>query len=61
RLFLKAGAKVEKSFLTGKKFVKFFFGKFSFPFSSFLSIFQVTLLVLRGANVTSVFHSHKLF
>ena len=34
RLFLKAGAKVENLFLTGKCFLKFFFKKISFLFSS---------------------------
>jgi len=33
RLYLKAGAKVENLFLTGKCFLKFFFKKISFPFS----------------------------
>jgi len=35
-LFLKAGAKVENLFLTGKSFLKFFFRKISFPFYFFI-------------------------
>ena len=62
RLFLKAGAKVENLFLTGKCFLKFFLKKFYFLFS-FFSITNLSMSsnVLRGANVTSVFKSHKLF
>ncbi|MFV5692860.1 hypothetical protein ACM55K_12610, partial [Flavobacterium sp. LT1R49] len=56
KVFLKAGAKVQLLFLTGKKFLKFFFGNFYFHLLLFfLSVYQGTLLVLRGANVTSVF------
>ena len=38
--------------------MKLFFVSFS---SFFLSVSQGTFRVLRGANVISVFHSHKLF
>ena len=41
-----------------KKFWNFFFVSFSL---FLLPISQGTFRVLRGANVTSVFHSHKLF
>ena len=62
RLSLKAGAKVENLFLTGKCFLKFFFKEIFVSFStSYLPIYQWTFRVLRGANVTSVFKSHKLF
>jgi len=46
RLFLKAGAKVENLFLTGKCFLKFFFRKFYFPF---------LLLIYQSVNELSVF------
>ena len=56
-----AGAKVTILFVLAR-LLKSFFEKYFFAFfSSFLSVFQGTLLVLRGANVTSVFESHKLF
>ena len=62
RLCFKAGAKLKLSFVSRKKNLKnletFFFVSF---FYFFLPISQGTFRVLRGANVTSVFHSHKLF
>ena len=62
RLCFKAGAKVENLFLNGKCFLKFFFRKIFILISSpNLPIYQWTFRVLRGANVTSVFKSHKLF
>jgi hypothetical protein len=62
RLSLKAGAKVENLFLTGKCFLKFFLENFHSLFLLFIyqPINELSLL-LRGANVTSVFKSHKLF
>ena len=56
KVSLKAGAKVQLLFLTGKKFLKFFLGNFNLHLLLlFLSVCQGTLLFLRGANVTSVF------
>ena len=57
-----SGCKSSYSFLTGKKFLKFFFEKFIFRFLLFFSsVCQGTLHVLRGAKVSHVFKSHKLF
>jgi len=43
-------------------FFEVFFEKFSFPFLLFIyQSFNELFRVLRGANVTSVFKSHKLF
>ena len=62
RLFLKAGAKLKILFVSCKKKLKKFETFFFVSFSSFsLSVSQGTFRVLRGANVISVFHSHKLF
>jgi len=60
RLSLKAGAKV-KLLSNWQMFFEFFFEKFLFLFSTQLyqSINELSN-VLRGANVTSVFKSHKL-
>ncbi len=61
RLFLKAGAKLKLLFVSRKKNLKNFETFFSFPFSHFSSVSQGTFRVLRGANVKSIFKSHKLF
>ena len=61
-LFLKAGAKLKIYFVSRKKNLKNFETFFFVPFFSFsLPVFQITFRILRGANVISVFHSHKLF
>jgi hypothetical protein len=57
-----SGCKSRKLISNWQMFLEVFLRKFSFPF--FLLIYQsVNELsdVLRGANVTSVFKSHKLF
>jgi len=62
RLSLKAGAKVNNSFVSGKSFVEVFLKNIFFPcFRILLSAFQRILPFLRGANVTSIFKPRKLF
>jgi hypothetical protein len=57
-----SGCKTTTSFLISKNFLKIFWNFFIISFLyNFLPISQWTSVVLRGANVTSVFKSHKLF
>jgi hypothetical protein len=57
-----SGCKSATSFLNWQEIFEVFLENFRFLFLLvFLSVCQGTLLVLRGANVTSVFQSHKLF
>ena len=61
-LVFQSGCKSRKLISNWQMFFEVFFRKFSFPFStSYLPICQWTFRYLRGANVTSVFKSHKLF
>ena len=66
-LFLSAslsisGCKSNKLFSYQQAFCEVFFRKISFPFLlNILTSLSNNLPVLRGANVTSIFKSHKLF
>jgi hypothetical protein len=61
-LVSQSGCKSRKLISNRQMFFEVFFGKFSFPFllKPYQSINELSN-VLRGANVTSVFKSHKLF
>lgn len=57
-----AGAKVQLLFILARILKSFFLKNIYLPFFSlFLPTFQITLRFLRGAKITSVFKSHKLF
>jgi len=61
-LVSQSGCKTKTSFCFSQEKFKVFFGFFSIPISSlFLTSLSMNFRVLRGANVTSVFKSHKLF
>ena len=61
-LVFQSGCKSRKLISNWQMFFEVFFKKiFILFFSSYLPICQWTFRVLRGANVTSVFKSHKLF
>ena len=56
-----AGAKVTILFYLARVLKSFLKNKFFLLLSILIPVFQGTLSVLRGANVTSTFESHKLF
>ncbi len=61
-LVSQSGCKTTTYFFTHKKNLKFFFRFIYRNLTPFLlSISQITLRVLRGANVNRFFKSHKLF
>lgn len=61
-LVSQSGCKTKTSFCFLQEKFKVFFENFFIPISLFfLPVFQGTFRVLRGANVKSIFKSHKLF
>ena len=61
-LVSQSGCKTKTSFCFLQEKFKVFFENFLIPISLFfLPVFQGTFRVLRGANVKSIFKSHKLF